>query len=197
MVPLVSADPSGLAVLLEAELLHRQELASLRRPYQAADRTTAVPRRLIVVFTGFAPVSDWGRSTLLRALLEEAGPQLGLTLVFLVERESDEPGRVDLRLRVGGDGTLAVKGQPALVPAPVEHAVADLTDATLAELIARRLAPLRLTDERDQVLARTISLTEMLLGGDPLTAESPRAGTRRPPSGCCAYRSATTATASR
>jgi S-DNA-T family DNA segregation ATPase FtsK/SpoIIIE len=172
VVPLVSADPAGLAEVLEKELLRRQELAAQRRTYLAAERGAAAqPRRLIAVFTGFVPVSDFGRSPLLRSLLEAAGPQLGLTCVFLVERETDEPGRVDLRLRVGEGGTVGIEGQPGLVPAVVEHGVGDLMDPVLAELIARRLAPLRLTDEREHVLARTISLTEMLLGGDPLTAD--------------------------
>jgi DNA segregation ATPase FtsK/SpoIIIE, S-DNA-T family len=170
VMPLVSADPSGLAVFLESELQSRQEVASQRRSYVTTERADE-PRRLIVVFTGFAPVSDWGRSALLRALLGAAGPQLGLTCVFLVERETDEPSRVDLRLRVVADGTVAVEGQPNLAPTPVEHSVADIMDVTLAELIARRLAPLRLTDQREQVLTRTISLTEMLLGGDPLTVD--------------------------
>jgi S-DNA-T family DNA segregation ATPase FtsK/SpoIIIE len=122
-----------------------------------------------VVFTGFQPVSEWGRCDLLRSLVEAAGPQLGITLVFLTEREAGEPSRVDLRVRLGGGG-FAVEGRPELFTA-VEHGVPDMVSPVLAELIARPLAPLRLSDERDQVLARTVSLTEMLLGGDPDTAD--------------------------
>lgn len=171
VVPLVAGDPEGLADFLEQELARRQELAAQRRTQLGTDRG-AIPltRRLIVVFTGFAPVSEWGRSMLLRALLGSAGPQLGLTLVFLAEREGDEPGRVDLRLHVTEDASLRIEGQSKLVSA-VARCVPDAVGPELAKLIARRLAPLRLTDEQDQVLTRTISLTEMLMGGDPRTIE--------------------------
>jgi DNA segregation ATPase FtsK/SpoIIIE, S-DNA-T family len=172
VVPLVAAEPEGLAEFLERELLRRQELAVLRHGQLGVGRDAAAPpRRLIVVFTGFEPVSEWGRSALLRSLLEAAGPRLGITIVFLVERESDEPGRADLRLRLAEDGTLAVEGEPGLIAAAVQQCMPDLVEPGLAGLIARRLAPLRLTDEREQVLTRTISLTEMLLGGDPLTVD--------------------------
>jgi S-DNA-T family DNA segregation ATPase FtsK/SpoIIIE len=172
IVPLIASEPDGLAEFLEQELLRRQEQAALRRAHLGAGRGTAAPpQRLVMVFTGFEPVSEWGRSAQLRSLLAAAGPQLGITLVFLAERESDEPGRVDLRLRLDQDGTLAVEGDPDLIAASVDRCVTDVMDPVLAELIARRLAPLRLTDEREQVLTRTISLTEMLLGGDPLTVD--------------------------
>jgi len=169
---LIAADPEDLAEFLERELSRRQELAALRRVHLGAGRGAAPPpRRLIVVFTGFEPRSDWGRSELLRSLLDAAGPQLGITLVFLVERESDEPGRADLRLRLTGDGKLAVESAPGLTAPEIQSCAPDLVEPGLAELIARRLSPLRLTDEREQVLSRTISLTEMLLGGDPLTVD--------------------------
>jgi ESX secretion system protein EccC len=172
VVPLVATEPEGLTEFLEQELARRQELATARRAYLGTGRDAAPPsRRLIVVLTGFEPVSEWGRSELLRSLLRAAGPQLGITMVFLAERESGEPGRVDLRLRLAEDGRLAIEGEPSLVTQAVDRCVPDLVEPRLAELIARRLAPLRLTDEREQVLTRTISLTEMLLGGDPLTVD--------------------------
>ncbi|HWB34743.1 MAG TPA: hypothetical protein VHA75_01835, partial [Rugosimonospora sp.] len=172
VVPLVAASPEDLADYLERELARRQEQAAARRSQIGFDRSAApAQKRLIVLFTGFEPVSEWGRSPLLRALLEGAGPQLGITLVFLAEREVDEPSRVDLRIRLTDDNHLEVTGRPALVAASAEAAVPDVVSPTLAELIARRLAPLRLSDERDQVLNRIVSLTEMLLGGDPAEAD--------------------------
>jgi DNA segregation ATPase FtsK/SpoIIIE, S-DNA-T family len=172
IVPLVAAEPGQLAEFLDRELSRRQELATLRRVQLGTGRGALVPpRRIVVVFTGFEPRSEWGRSELLRSLLEAAGPQLGITLVFLVERENDEPGRADLRLRLTGDGTLDVESAPGMVAAQTDGCVPDLLDPVLAELIARRLSPLRLTDEREQALSRTTSLTEMLLGGDPLTVD--------------------------
>jgi S-DNA-T family DNA segregation ATPase FtsK/SpoIIIE len=169
VVPLVAADPEGLTDFLEQELSRRQDLTLQRRAQIGIDRSTPTPlKRLIVVFTGFAPVSEWGRSNLFRGLLDAAGPQYGLTLVFLTEWEGDEPGRVDLRLHVGADSRLAIEGK-AKLRAAVERCVPDAVEVSLAELIARRMAPLRLTDEQEQVLTRTISLTEMLVAGNLLT----------------------------
>ncbi len=132
VVPLIAAEPDGLAEFLEQELLRRQEQAALRRAHLGAGRGTAAPpRRLVMVFTGFEPVSEWGRSAQLRSLLTAAGPQLGITLVFLAEQESDEPGRVDLRLRLAPDGTLAVEGDPGLVAAAVDRCVPDFINPLL------------------------------------------------------------------
>jgi S-DNA-T family DNA segregation ATPase FtsK/SpoIIIE len=168
---LVAPDPAGLAEFLERELLLRQEATSARRLHLPSERAADQLKRLLVVFTGFQPVSEWARSAQLRSLLAAAGPQLGITLVFLVERETDEPGRVDLRLRLGAGGELSIDGHANLVAAAVDGCVPDEVEPVLAELIARRLAPLRLTDQAEQLLARTISLTEMVVGGDPLTVD--------------------------
>ncbi len=172
VLPLVAKEPGELTDFLERELLRRQELAATRRTHLGNERgSTASFGQLILVLTGFQPVSEWGRSPLLRALLAAAGPQSGITMVFLVELDSAEPGRVDLRLRLAEDATLTVEGEARLIPAAVDRYVPDLVDPLLAGLIARSLAPLRLTDQREQVLTRTVSLTEMLLGGDPATAD--------------------------
>ncbi|GAA5199770.1 type VII secretion protein EccC [Rugosimonospora acidiphila] len=170
VVPLVAENPAGLAEVLERELLYRQEQTARRGHLGVGLQAARAPRRLVIVITGFQPVSEWGRSPLLRALLAGAGPQLGITLVFLVDRDTDEPERVDLRLRLTDEG-LTMEGRAGHIKSAVEGAVPDAVPVALAELIARRLAPLRLTDEGEQVLSRTISLTEMVLGADPLTAD--------------------------
>ena len=172
VAPLVVAEPEDLADFLEKDLLRRQDDLAARRGLVGLDRGKApVQRRLVVLFTGFAPVSEWGRSELLRSLLRAAGPQLGITLIFLAERELDEPGRVDLRVRVSDARTVALEGRGDLVDTGVTGCRPDLVGAGLAELVARQLAPLRLSDEREQALSRTVSLTEMLLGGDPLSVD--------------------------
>jgi S-DNA-T family DNA segregation ATPase FtsK/SpoIIIE len=172
VVPLVAAGPEDLADFLEKELLQRQEVVAARRGQLSLDRNSPLPfPRIVVVFTGFQPVSEWGRSSLLRALLEAAGPRFGLTLLFLAEREADEPSRVDLRIRLDESGGMDLEGPEALVAAAVENGVPDQVSVDVAELIARRLSPLRLSDEREQVLARTVSLTDLLLGGAPVTNE--------------------------
>ncbi len=171
-VPLVAAGPADLADFLEKDLLRRQDEHAARRTQLALDRTKVpTQRRLVVLFTGFNPFSEWGRSDLLRTLLAAAGPLLGVTLIFLAERERDEPSRVDLRLRLTEHGTVETEGRTELVAAAVDRCTPDLVGTRLAELIARCLAPLRLSDEHEHILARTVSLTEMLLAGDPLTVD--------------------------
>ncbi|MEV6598529.1 type VII secretion protein EccCb [Actinoplanes sp. NPDC051346] len=172
VLPLVRVDPADLAGYLEREIRRREEHVAVQRVQISFDRSHA-PRlqRLVVLFTGFQPVSEWGRSDLLRALLQAAGPQLGITALFLARRELDEPSRVDLRIRLTEDGRAAMEGRGDLVTTAVDDLVPDTMDVGVAELNARRLAPLRLIDERDQVLARDVSLTDMLFVGDPLTID--------------------------
>ncbi|WP_432827554.1 type VII secretion protein EccCb [Dactylosporangium sp. CA-092794] len=171
-LPLIATDVEHLTEFLGKQLLQRQEQAAARRMQVGYDRRgVPVQQRLLVIFSGFDPVSEFGRSALLRDLLDNAGPQYGLTLLFLVRQEGDEPGRVDLRIRVGADGALAAEGRLALLSAPTDRAAADLVPVALAEQIARRIAPLVLGDEREQLLTRTVSLAEMLLGRDLRTAE--------------------------
>ncbi|MGC4747913.1 type VII secretion protein EccCb [Micromonospora sp. DT201] len=165
-IPLIATQSGGLADFLERELRRRAEQLAARRVQASFDRGAAPQQqRLVVLFTAFDPVSEWGRSPLLRSLLEAAGPQLGITLVFLGQREVDEPGRVDLRITIAEDGGLKLTGRTGAGAADGEHSSADLLSPTMAELIARALTPLMLTDEQEQVLARTVSMLETLLSG--------------------------------
>ncbi|WP_239153263.1 type VII secretion protein EccCb [Virgisporangium aliadipatigenens] len=170
VVPLVASGPEGIVDFLHGELERRGEAHSARRMQIGGDRNAAPKQqRLVVLFTSFDPKSEWGRSALLRSLLEAAGPQYGITLVFLGARESDEPARVDVRLRVETDGAVTLAGRTSLsVGAEAAGSVADRVERQLAELIARRLCPLTLNDEEDRRLARTVSFTETLLGPNGL-----------------------------
>ncbi|WP_306204569.1 type VII secretion protein EccCa [Actinoplanes sp. RD1] len=171
-VSLVAEHPEVLGAFLTAELTRRRDEASNRRNMLSSERSADAPqRRLIVVFTGFAPFSEWGRSDLMAALLQAAGRQLGITLIFLGEKDRDEPSRVDLRIRFDQEGHLVTEGHPDTVVTPAHRCRPDELTPQLAELIARNLAPLRLSDEREQVLARTRSLSEMVLGSDPGRAD--------------------------
>ena len=172
VVPLLATSAEGLSDFLERDFADRLERRQARRTQLGGDRATPFQRRLVVVFTRFEPISEWGRSALLRALVDAAGPELGFTLIFLAERETDEPSRVEVRIRLADDGQhLAFEGKRNLIPVDAETAVPDLIPTRLAEIIARGLAPLRLTDEKEQILARTVSLTEMLLGRDPMEVD--------------------------
>ena len=168
--PLVGGSPDDLADYLENELAERVEELSNRRTQMLDRNAVLAQRRLVVVFTRFDPMSEWGRSALLRALLTSAGPQLGITLIFLSEREADEPGRVDVRLRVDRAGKLTAEGRDSVITA-TERCVVDRVPPSLCELTARSLSPLRMIDEQEQVLARTVSLTEMMIGADPMLAD--------------------------
>ena len=167
-VSLVTPEPELLVPFLAGELTQRSEAQNRNRIQAPGDQAPRM-RRLIVVFTAFAPVSDWGRSDLMRALLSAAGPRSGITLIFLADRDADEPSRVDLRVRVDSHGELLTEGNLGLVTASALACAPDTMTPDFAELIARRLAPLRLSDEREQVLARIGALSEMVLGPDPFS----------------------------
>ncbi len=171
-VSLVAEDPEVLGAFLAGELARRNEQVMSRRNMLSSERLAeGRQRRLVVLFTGFAPFSDWGRSDLMNALLQAAGHQLGITLIFLSEQDRDEPGRVDLRIRFDGEGNIVTEGDLDAIVTPAYRCQPDEISQQLAEIIARNLAPLRLSDEREQVLTRTRSLSEMVLGSDPGRAD--------------------------
>ena len=101
----------------------------------------------------------------------------------ILARRGRSPGRphADLPRRRGGGRaepgrpadpaatprTAHVRGPKPAVAAPPSAKPRRRRWPELAELIARALAPLRLSEEQEQVLARTVSLPEMLLGARP------------------------------
>ncbi|NMO54022.1 type VII secretion protein EccCa [Actinoplanes sp. TBRC 11911] len=121
----------------------------------------SLTRRLVVVLDGYRPDVAWARSPVLESLWTEAGPGLGITVVCLSEQRAVEPTRVDARATVAADGSLELDGTGETFGA-VEDGRADLVDPVLAEAIARRLTPLRLTVDREPVLARVTTLPQML-----------------------------------
>jgi DNA segregation ATPase FtsK/SpoIIIE, S-DNA-T family len=178
IVPLVAEELDGIGDFVAAELEHRRQSAASRRP-AIPGRGQLSPRRLIVLLVGYHPAAPWARSALVRDLLTAAGPDLGVTVVCLANRENHQPTRVDLRIAVGDDGRLLLGGDPRLVPGGVEDIIPDLPSAQLAELIARMLTPLTLSEEPDRLLTRTVSLSSMLGAGleaeDDITAAWMRA----------------------
>lgn len=164
VVPMVAAHLDGLADVLQAEL-DRAIQQRTERPGQTGafgQAARPVGRRLVVVLDSYDPAAEWARSAAVTALLEAAGPQTGITVVCLVGAEPAEPTRTQLRARVGSDGSLSLEGPRPELRTATDAAAADQADPVLAELTARALAPLRLTDEPDRLLARTISLPDML-----------------------------------
>ena len=171
-VPMVAERLEGLADLLQAQVERAREERAQRATGLGLRREQKASRHLVVLLDGYRPGADWARLPLVSELLAEAGPESGIHVVCLVGKESEEPGRVDARARVDADGNLTLETRhPALVQ-EVEDAVADACPALLGEQTARALAPLRLSGEREQVLARTVALPQML-GIDDLGAFDP------------------------
>ncbi|MFJ4438035.1 type VII secretion protein EccCa [Streptomyces sp. NPDC088923] len=176
--PALAQDLDALADILETHL-ERVRAERAERTGGFLRRETPASRHLVVVLDGYRPTADWARSPLVAELLAEAGPATGLHIVCTVTRDAEEPGRVDARARIAADGALTLESpDPALVGA-VQDAVADRCPPALAEQTARALAPLRLAGEREQVLARTVSLPEML-GLDRLDTLDPPSLWRAP-----------------
>ncbi|GAA0486367.1 type VII secretion protein EccC [Paractinoplanes deccanensis] len=155
---LVAADFGLLADFLERERDRAREEVRNRRAYGPAP----VMRRLVLVLDGYRPGLPWTRTPILESLWTDAGPELGITVVCLAASQAAEPTRVDARATVEAGGSLRLSGPSAERYAALEAARPDLSAAELCEAIARRLAPLRLGEEREPVLSRITTLPEML-----------------------------------
>ncbi|MEU6341907.1 type VII secretion protein EccCa [Streptomyces sp. NPDC046977] len=178
-VPMVAASMDGLADLLQSHVDRVREERTERAGSLGMRREARASRHLVVVLDGFRPGADWARSPLVADLLAEAGPESGIHVVCVVAKESEEPSRVDARARVDAAGGLSLETRyPALVQA-AQDAVADECPPRLGEQTARALAPLRLSGEQEQVLARTVALPEML-GVTDLGSFAPTALWRAP-----------------
>ncbi|GGM21462.1 type VII secretion protein EccC [Streptomyces fumigatiscleroticus] len=159
--PAVAQSIDGIADILQSHV-ERVRAERAENATSILRRETKAERHLVVVLDGFRPDAPWAGEQIVTDLLEEAGPATGVHVVCTVTKESEEPGRVDARARVSADGALALESRvPALI-GTVQDAVADRCPAALGEQTARALAPLRLAGEREQVLARIVSLPDML-----------------------------------
>jgi S-DNA-T family DNA segregation ATPase FtsK/SpoIIIE len=168
VVPLIAERFDGIADHLERRLAQETQPDHAR----LGGRQGRGPRaRLVVVLDGYRPDADWARTSVAARLLSQAGPESGITVICLVGRESEEPERVDVRVRIDERGALALTSRDPALRSVVENAVADRAGARLCEQIARRLAPLRMSVDREKVLARTISVSELMGCGDLATLD--------------------------
>jgi DNA segregation ATPase FtsK/SpoIIIE, S-DNA-T family len=159
VVPMVAADICDLADPLKTEVDRARKDGAARRSSHSRE---PVARRLIVVLDSYDPAADWARSAPMADLLEAAGPETGITVICLVGAEADEPTRTQVRARVAADAALSVEGTHEDLFSTTNCAVADQVSPALAGLTARALAPLRLSEEPERLLTRTIELAEML-----------------------------------
>jgi len=161
VVPLVASSLDGLADHLEDRLTAAPRRAERPGPL-APSRDAGPEQRLVVVLDGYRSAAGWAREPLVSRLIAESGPATGISVICLVERENEEPGRVDVRARVAENGGLAFTSRTPALHSAVERAVADRPGPVLCEQVARSLAPLRLSGDQEQVLSRTVPLPEML-----------------------------------
>ncbi|MEK8146533.1 hypothetical protein NKH18_50540 [Streptomyces sp. M10(2022)] len=190
IVPLLSEDFAGiqdhLQTAFDQAVAARQERASRL----VVQRDTSPRRRLVVFLDDYEPGAAWARSALLSALLTEAGPDLGLHVVCLVEEERSEPGRVDVRARIDARGGLVLQGRLPDLNARVEKATGDTVSPAVLTAAARALAPLRLSGERDQVLSEHVSSPGCSASPTSPPSTRPPGGARRTTAGCSAFPSA-------
>jgi S-DNA-T family DNA segregation ATPase FtsK/SpoIIIE len=145
---------------LSEEVGRRRERAR-RRTGSFLDRTAAdeLPQpQLLVVVDGYSASSPLTRVDVLQELTERA-QDLAASLVFLVEAQRDEPSTVDVRLRVGDGGLFAAEDMNG----NRQTGLLEERDPALCELLARRLAPLRLGEQdATAVLRDTCRLPDLL-----------------------------------
>ncbi|MET9557236.1 type VII secretion protein EccCa [Streptomyces sp. NPDC006645] len=179
IVPLLADDVAGLQDYLRAAL-DQATAARTERGNRLVPQRDSGPRRHLVVFLDdYEPEASWARSALLHDLLTEAGPDLGVHVVCLVEEEGSEPGRVDVRARTDARGGLALEGRMPGLHAAIEKGALDEPAPAVLEATARALAPLMLSGEREQVLSEDVSLSQML-GFADMAAFDPAAKRRGP-----------------
>ena len=169
--PYVGEGFDDLAEVLAGEYDQARTSLEERVGRQFMSREDTAPHRLVVLVDDYDPASPWGRSPLARAVIEQAGPALGVTVVALVDAEVREPSRVDVRIRVAKDGALSLEGRDPALRSVAEYAVADLPGPDLCEAAARAMSPLLLSEEGQQVLTRTVSLAELFGVDDPATLD--------------------------
>lgn len=179
VVPLLADDLAGLQDHLQTTLDRAVAARAERTSRLVTQRDTRPRSHLVVFLDGYEPGTPWARSALLSDLLTEAGPDLGLHVVCLVEEEGSEPGRVDVRARTDARGGLVLEGRAPGLHAAVEQGAVDEAAPGVLEATARSLAPLRLSGEREQVLSEHVSLSDML--GVPDIAAFDPAALRRAP----------------
>ncbi|MFF2852334.1 type VII secretion protein EccCa [Streptomyces sp. NPDC058001] len=179
VVPLLADDLAGLHDQLRAALDEAVAARAERNGRLIAQRDNGPRRHLVVFLDDYEPGASWARSALLADLFTEAGPDLGVHVVCLVEEEGSEPGRVDVRARTDARGGLVLEGRMPGLYAAVEKGAADEPEPAVLAATARALAPLRLSGEREQVLAEDVSLSGML-GFTDIAAFDPAAGRRSP-----------------
>ncbi|BBA96939.1 putative FtsK/SpoIIIE family protein [Actinacidiphila reveromycinica] len=169
VVPLVTEEFDGVADHLRIWLDRFAEQPAVRRGIMDRDAPDT-RRRLVVVLDGYDPRAGWARSQTVAELLAAAGPQSGITVLCVVDRERDEPSRADVRVRVDGEGALSLDVRPVERGAPsrpeVSDVLAEWPEVALCEAIARELSPLRLSVEGKEVLNQVTSLPRMLGIGD-------------------------------
>ncbi|WP_037910841.1 type VII secretion protein EccC [Actinacidiphila yeochonensis] len=176
VVPLVAQELHGVADYLRTVLDRVAEQPAQRRGLMDRDAPDA-RRRLVVVLDGYDPRTNWARSQTVRELLAVAGPHSAITVLCVVERETDEPTNADTLVRVGRDGALTLDirrrtERGATPPPQVAGILAEWPEPELCEAIARAVAPLRLSVEGEEVLAQVMSLPRML-GIDDLDSFDP------------------------
>jgi S-DNA-T family DNA segregation ATPase FtsK/SpoIIIE len=190
---LVARDGDELAAIFGPEISRRVAFLAAHRRSGSITRLVPSPRLVIVEDRLTAGPS------LLNHLPEDVTPEaLGLVLVTVVEQRVDEPGAVDVRVRVSPHGEILVEDQrPAAATAGdptdprLRRVVAGATKGRLdsvgpelATAIARHLAPLRLVQdpEHEAPLESTIDLAGLVGVTDVGTYDVAGQWARRSPS---------------
>jgi ESX secretion system protein EccC len=156
------ADPGVLDSIVSSRAAHARKVQA------GADLLDSGPW-LVVLADGVIPTPE--AVSLLRRVPSRT------TLVVLGGSPAEEPNEVDVRVRVTA-GRLRVEHLGA--PDPPAEGRADGMGPRSAEAVARRLAPLRLSEEPGARLADTISLTGLLGVGDVGALDPALAWRRRP-----------------
>jgi S-DNA-T family DNA segregation ATPase FtsK/SpoIIIE len=172
---LLAPGPTGLAALLDAEVRPRLERLARAGPGPpGAPGDPGLPH-LVVLLDGFSPLAPEARLPVVAELLERAA-EVGATVICLAARKADEPAELGARIRLSEAAGLQLE-----VAGPggrrAGGVVADQGGIASCEVVARRMAPLRLDRRgaRDAALPAGVRLLDLL---GPAGPADPAAGWR-------------------
>jgi S-DNA-T family DNA segregation ATPase FtsK/SpoIIIE len=155
--------PDDFAELIETQLVpeleRRAKLAETR--HDANDRAPEAKPHMVLIVDGFTPDGPLARIPALDTLFKDAAP-LGVTVLCLVANRDEEPAALQARLELN-DADWLLFEETAYGGHRIEGIVPDAAAASLAEAVARALAPLTLGEKgarRD--LSQDVRLLELL-----------------------------------
>jgi S-DNA-T family DNA segregation ATPase FtsK/SpoIIIE len=118
-------------------------------------------RHLLVIIDGWTPQGTLARLAAVRSVMRD-GPRMGVTVLCTVASPADEPGELRTRLALEPDGSAVVEVVGEAITRSPRFTAEPLREP-VAVAIARRLTPLRVARDGEEVPRGAVPATSSLL----------------------------------